>query len=239
MSPGRTTTATALVSVGTNSIVRSSTGGNAWSETLNSPGASFRAVTSFHATNAQGLIGGAAGAILHTTNSGLTWAELGERASSANLLDVGMAGPNVAWAVGGRDILKTSLFAKTTDGGVNWTDLAAPTGEDLKTMDFIDADHGIAAGTGDDWVWTSDGGQSWDVVQKPTGDDTDDVYLVSPTTAWIVSRFTGYTTDGGATWTEVATGMADGPGAIDFGDADTATLVGAWGGILRSTNAAR
>lgn len=212
-------------------VIRTQDGGATWAPLLSGVYGSYRA--SF-ADADNGWLIRAGSFLLHTADGGTNWTTQGSHPSTFDDYDVCALTSQIAYTCG-----ENGSIYKTTDTGANWTALTSHTSENLMAIDFVDADHGVAAGTGDVFLWTVDGGQTWDVTAKPTTDETKDVHMVSSTTAWTVGRYTGYTTDRGATWTEVATGIADGPTAIDFGSADVATLVGPAGAILRSTNAGR
>ena len=106
----------------------------------------------------------------------------------------------------------------TSDGGASWTRQYA--GEaDLDQVDFIDGEHGWAAG-GDTLLRTANGGASWTALAEPCPGDLDSVHFVSPALGYAVAAAPGdqaggpYTTavggsllrtsDGGGSWTALA-----------------------------------
>ncbi len=142
----------------------------------------------------------------------------------------------------------------TTDGGANWTrQYAGPA--DLDQVDFIDGQHGWAAGGGS-LLRTTDGGASWTALAEPCQGDLDSVHFVSPAVGYAVAAAAGnkgggqsiaggpYTTatggtllrtgDGGATWSAVSSAPAN-PQSACFANADDGYL-GTPGRIWRTTD---
>jgi photosystem II stability/assembly factor-like uncharacterized protein len=131
----------------------------------------------------------------------------------------------------------------TTDGGTSWTrQYAGPA--DLDQVDFIDAQHGWAAG-GDSLLRTTDGGGSWTALAAPCQGRLTSVHFVSPAVGYAVAAKTAAnaaagqspggqdttalggsllrTTDGGSSWSPVTSAPAD-PQSACFANADDGYL---------------
>jgi hypothetical protein len=77
--------------------------------------------------------------------------------------DISMVTPDWAWVVG-----KNSVVMRTSDGGRNWVVLnqGAPSGVDLRGVNFLDIAQGWAVGTGG--VMEERAGSRWLQAQRPT-----------------------------------------------------------------------
>jgi photosystem II stability/assembly factor-like uncharacterized protein len=131
----------------------------------------------------------------------------------------------------------------TSDGGASWTRQYAGTA-DLDQVDFIDGQHGWAAGGGS-LLRTTDGGASWSALAEPCQGELSSVHFVSPALGYAVAAATSAetaagpspggqdttalggsllrTTDGGSTWSPVTSAPAD-PQSACFGNADDGYL---------------
>jgi photosystem II stability/assembly factor-like uncharacterized protein len=131
----------------------------------------------------------------------------------------------------------------TSDGGASWTrQYAGPA--DLDQVDFIDAQHGWAAGGGS-LLRTTDGGASWTALAEPCQGELSSLHFVSPTLGYAVAAKTTAaaaaeqspggqdttalggsllrTTNGGSTWSPVTGAPAD-PQSACFANADDGYL---------------
>jgi len=107
---------------------------------------------------------GALPVVWHTTDSGATWQRVGLTPAVAEgmiPMAVDFAGSGHGWVLA-LDLQGSETLAATSDGGASWTRVAASPawGDDfIGSVDFVDSQHGYAAGTG---VYeTSDGGATW------------------------------------------------------------------------------
>jgi photosystem II stability/assembly factor-like uncharacterized protein len=130
----------------------------------------------------------------------------------------------------------------TSDGGASWTrQYAGPA--DLDQVDFVDAEHGWAAG-GDTLLRTVNGGATWTPQAEPCQGKLSSVHFVSPAVGYAVAAATVAsagslpaggpytlslggslvrTTNGGATWSPVAATPAN-PQSACFANADDGYL---------------
>ena len=131
----------------------------------------------------------------------------------------------------------------TSDGGASWTrQYAGPA--DLDQVDFIDAEHGWAAGGGS-LLRTTDGGANWTALAEPCQGELSSLHFVSPALGYAVAAKTTAaaaaeqspggqdttalggsllrTTDGGSTWSPV-TGAPANPQSACFANADDGYL---------------
>ena len=194
------------------------------------------------------------GAILHTSDGGLSWRDQGQELSdgrSPEFFDVQFLDAEHGWAleIGHYDeaAQQQMLFlAKTDDGGDHWT--WAPTGIDGRLaigfgivqgeLHFIDADNGWAVGGLGELIHTSDGGRTW---QKQGHDATYrhmmQVSFVNAATGWIAAEG-GFlsTNDGGLSWTSRDLGVSGDLHDLAFPTAAAGWAVGDRGTILRTTD---
>ena len=141
--------------------------------------------------------------ILHTSDGGVTWAEQYEQAPDMESLfsvfrldAVTFLDPLTGWAVGRSEMVYDAgwqhrgAILHTSDGGATWSEQGQSLAEDLAPeffdVQFVDANHG----------WVLDKGQYDDAVGG-------------------IAPFLAETTDGGASWSWVRTGI-DGPLGIGF-----------------------
>jgi hypothetical protein len=140
----------------------------------------------------------------------------------------------------------------TSDGGASWTRQYAGQA-DLNQVDFVDGDHGWAAGGGA-LLRTADGGATWTALAEPCQGELSSLHFVSPAVGYAVAAAAApadspspggpYTTatggtllrtgDGGATWSAVTSAPAN-PQSACFANADDGYL-GTPGHIWRTTD---
>jgi len=206
--------------------------------------------------------------IWHTSNGGLNWTQeaLPDDVSLLNRID--FVDSETGWAVGSKRLAEGDVrishagaVYSTTDGGTTWEEQYCP-GEDiaLKAVDFVDINHGWAAGfptssavDGGFVFHTSDGGKTWE-RQEPGGfyDNLVDIQFIDEErgyaagfnyiAAWGPPVYR--TEDGGATWTKVRMAeanplsvlMPEGFFALALVD-DHAVLVGDHDLLARSSRA--
>jgi photosystem II stability/assembly factor-like uncharacterized protein len=168
---------------------------------------------------------GGSGIVWRTEDGGKTWAKTA--LDTAALWSVAVVGPSLAWAgaVCASDAPPTcqSALLASHDGGKTWT---AISNEAFAILDFVDANDGWGAGPGGPVRHTTDGGRTWSdspaqpcpaVVRQPVG-----VSFVDAKRGWVACSgdSTGTeqlrkavvgTTDGGRTWTVLASAYVTTP----------------------------
>ncbi|MFA5113710.1 MAG: hypothetical protein WC529_05390 [Candidatus Margulisiibacteriota bacterium] len=229
-------------------IIKTTDGGTTWAETNLTDYATVCAVTDLYfadentgwAVNSYLGMSGMAKNLFRTTDGGASWQTGGiVRASSAGSVGAQLkvlpdylsligitAVPNSGgkydvWAVGAPwAITGTNMIFKSTDSGATWavqdsTAFSAPADARkvylITDVDFVDNNTGYVTGVG--------------------------IVGFSP----VVSSLYGKvfkTTDGGTTWTQLATGMTSTPAllGVDFADANNGVVVGAYGTMLKTAD---
>ena len=126
----------------------------------------------------------------------------------------------------------------TTDGGASWAAQSSPTGNDLFSVTFADANHGWAVGDRGRILATTDGGAVWTAQSSPTTGYLNGVTCIGPLRAWAVGEkgVILATTDGGAHWLVRRAPKADDLYTVAFADRRHGWAVGVGGVILATTN---
>jgi photosystem II stability/assembly factor-like uncharacterized protein len=87
-----------------------------------------------------------------------------------------------------------------------WVLQASGVTEDLKDVQFLDAQLGFVVGHGNTILRTTDGGQTWKRLLPPKPVELRQVFFVSPKVGWVCTSLVGtilHTTDGGDSWAVV------------------------------------
>ncbi len=151
---------------------------------------------------------GAGGAILKSTDGGVTWTSQ-TSGTTQSLLGITFTNVDTGTVVGGG-----GTILHTTNGGVTWLKQTSGTGTNLRAVSFFHGNNGMAVGDGGTILYTSDGGTTWNrqnsgVTNKLTG-----VSSVNDST-WVAvgvgTPFGGSsgeapvlrTTNAGSTWNQV------------------------------------
>jgi photosystem II stability/assembly factor-like uncharacterized protein len=99
-------------------------------------------------------------------NAQIEWQTVNVNAGTANLTDISFPNDSVGYVVGNDGT--TNYIMKTNDYGTTWTNVATnDVVEMVRTIDFYDAENGLAGGENGGLYKTDDGGASWSSV--PTG----------------------------------------------------------------------
>jgi photosystem II stability/assembly factor-like uncharacterized protein len=169
-------------------------------------------------------------AIWHTANGGAAWSMQNTPADASILQAVEFVSDKVGWAVGVKYIgddpngypQHRAVIYHTSNGGTNWAEQPYGGVElqvSLTTIDFLDTQHGWAAGfptssivTGGFVFHTSDGGLTWE-RQEPGGfnDPLWDIHFINQNRGYVVGfNYVAAwgppvwrTLDGGDTWEKV------------------------------------
>ncbi|MBE0651520.1 MAG: photosystem II stability/assembly factor-like protein [Bacteroidales bacterium] len=151
------------------------------------------------------------GTILFSSDGGATWTQQGTNCaalSGISVSDVWAVDENTVWVIGNKD-----LILKTTDGGLNWTQITPPdqkSNTDLNTISIVGKD--------DVWISTSngqvfhstDGGAHWtDLESDVLGNNfLQGIHAIDANVVYVAgndnqSGFIARTTDGGQTWDSI------------------------------------
>ena len=145
--------------------------------------------------------------------------------------DVVMLDANTAIAIG-PNMNPEGWIWRTTDGGASWSRVLAPTASGaegyLRSVSFADALNGMALGPTRVLV-TSDGGASWSERPLPAAVDLRAIRCVTPTLAFAVGAGGAIlrTTDSGATWQTLSSGVTSLLLGLCFINANQGWVVGA------------
>ncbi|MBB2487583.1 hypothetical protein H5407_20300 [Mitsuaria sp. WAJ17] len=177
--------------------------GVAWS--FSSPsfvGASLNAVRWIDSNTAVAV--GSGGAIIRTKDAGLNWSIIrGHVAGTEDLTQLSVLDSKTLLASGKK------LLLRSTDAGLSWTTLAAPSSSKL-AMAFRTSLAGVAAEYGGKLYRTMDGGQSWTAGQVPasavieTLECRQQLCIASGVDSSQMSRKNAWkSTDDGLSWTPI------------------------------------
>ena len=185
-----------------------------------------------------GYVAGSNGTIIKTTNAGITWTPLNS-GTSEFLYSVYFPKTDTGYVAG-----SNGTILKTIDGGINWTNLYNVPNYNISSVFFTSPNTGYVVGDRVTNLRTTDGGATWNLM--PIG--------ITPTlgSVFFSDPYTGYasgqseegkgvifkTIDAGITWDTAYLGpYEDNYYSVCFPDADTGYVVGAWGHILKTTDA--
>lgn len=162
-------------------LLRTTDGGQTWTQLSELPGAArvLRFSDPLH-----GVVAGDSGRILSTEDGGKTWILRREGGTSSVVLSVTSSEAGSFWASGSDGLLLTSK-----DNGATWTQAPVTSTASFYKVRFLDALQGWAVGSGGAVLATKDGGKTW--VPQNTG-TTDlwlvDVFFADSRSGWIVGR---------------------------------------------------
>jgi photosystem II stability/assembly factor-like uncharacterized protein len=167
------------------------------------------------------------GAIIKTTDGGITWSTLSSGTPS-DLISVFFPDVNTGYAVG-----ENGAVIKTTDGGITWTTLSSGTNASLNSVFFTDNNTGYAVGDIEHFraiiLKTTDGGGTWasDTILTRT---LLSVYFIDKNTGYSVGWDISKTVDGGATWNTIIVTENIVLNSVFFPDYNVGYAVGGWRG---------
>ena len=192
--------------------------------------------------NNTGFAVGWGGAVLRTTNSGLSWSfiPLGD---SLILYGVSFLDVNNGVAVGTVASGTTAggtigVICKTTDGGDNWTVQTNNVTNRLQAVFFVNTNLIIAAGWQGRIIRSTDGGNTWTAPSSGTSLALSGIYFTNSLTGFVIGD-TGIilrTTDSGVNWSNINSGTANSLRGIQFINDNIGMIAGNLGTILKTTN---
>ncbi len=143
--------------------------------------------------------------ILKSTDSGKTWNILRDQ-QGYWLSGVYFTKNNIGIAVG-----EKGTILKTTNGGLNWTNITPPVFRDFKAIKFINDTIGYIVG-GENFtnnistiLRTTDGGSHWTILKDEIGGILSDITFLNNSTGYICGDKATLlkTTDGGLNWNAI------------------------------------
>lgn len=120
--------------------------------------------------------------LMRTADAGASWSEVPalpalEPGMSRSIGDLQVAGTEHAWLVShesgypnsGASYVSRTVTLRTVDGGTTWQPFAAPIDNMSISMQFADANNGIAGAgwASNAWRRTTDGGTTWNAIPTP------------------------------------------------------------------------
>ncbi len=210
-------------------IEHTTDGGNSWSNLSSGTSQKLRRVYFVNASIGWIVGGDSTGKVLKTTDGGNTWISQ-SNCATAGLKGVFFINPNTGWSV-------SWWISGTTDGGTSWQCASMP---ELESVYFANSLIGYVVGYEEYVSKTSDGGVTWIPKNPSVGTNFMDVYAAPDlNTIYICGRY-GYAVksiDGGNSWSRLLEGTPDNDLlSLSFINANTGTVVGQGGLILRTTN---
>ena len=172
--------------------------------------------------------GGSNGFISHTTNGGATWLIQknlpGSYPSGGYVRSIEFADKNIGFA-GGLEFSGQNVFFKTTDGGVNWTDISSVitgTNRGICGICCVNTNVTYAVGVFSTPAYvlkTTNGGLTWTQINMSAyAGSLVDVQFIDANNGYVTGQsninsegaLILKTTDGGVTWTKVFTSNISG-----------------------------
>ncbi len=190
---------------------------------------------------ANGVCSGSGGTLLFTSNGGLNWI-VAANGFLSSYYGVFMVSTASAFA-GGVNTIFQPLFARTSNGGANWSYGAFYLNSNegnLRDLYFFTANTGIAVSN----VWdgrggvslTTNGGMNWTTQFQTYALNCVDFSGTNTGFAAGINGSIIKTTDGGTTWLPQSSGVTSILRSIEFIDSLTGFACGDGGVILKTTN---
>jgi photosystem II stability/assembly factor-like uncharacterized protein len=179
-----------------------------------------------------GMIVGANGEILKTTDSGKSWTR--QTSNTDNFLfGISMVTPNIACAVG-----ESGTIVWTTDGGSTWVRQSSGASGELKDVCLTGTSTAVVVGYDGTILRTSDGGTTWKPQSSGTSTHLRSVDFADANLGVAVGwdGFILRTTDGGKTWAQQVSSTTDHLQGVDLVNANVGYAIGYNGVLLKTTN---
>lgn len=182
------------------------------------------------------------GKITTTIDGGNLWSIVSVM-NNRNFFKVIYRDPNTLLIAGGTQSRDTAVILKSTDGGMNWTNVFYQPGTWLKSLCFIDSLRGFAVGDNSQILSTSDAGNSWTPITTPiAGRNLNSIVFLNSDTGFIAGglkdsiRTILKTTDGGTIWTVLKDEAGGGLNDIGFLNQTEGYIVGDSATLLKTTD---
>ncbi len=215
-------------------IYRTTDGGNTFGLVL---AGDADAVTFLASTVAVSVVDGN---FVRSTDGGLTWAA-GEAAEGRTRFEVLSADVVLAWA-------RTGVFGddpkvfRSTDGGQTWTDLGDVLGSGAHDLAASDATTVVAIDSDESMFFSADEGLTWTETYSSPGPSASFFNSSAIVFADALTGYAGYgpgfvikTTDGGATWSQISSGVGETLWDVDHFADGRLIAVGDDGTVLTNT----
>jgi len=214
--------------VGGNKILRTTNGGNTWSQNSLNAG-----LYGLHFVDANiGWVVGTSGyphwygSIFKTTNGGISWISQ-ISGIEEDLNQVYFADVNNGWAVAGyfesggtRDRAMGKIL-NTTNGGLTWVTQISGTSKGLRSLSFFNSEKGIVVGNCGTIKYTYTEGNLWLSPPGGTTNDLKSIFFGNENNGLVIgdAGLMLRTTDSGISWMQVVTGTSNDFAGMAFTDA--------------------
>lgn len=188
-------------------IAKTTNGGNSWIiQGASMTNKWLKDIWAYDENNA--WIVGNEGVILKSENGGDSWLIQGEGVTSNDLYGIDGLNQNQLAIVGNKN-----TFLYTSDGGQTWQVSSHNLAENYKiqALNIVDEFHAWAVGTSGVILFSPDMGINWSRQDSLTTLALDDVHFKDDSTGYLVGQSGTIfeTTNGGATWTQLAQGITE------------------------------
>ena len=220
----------------TGTILQTKNAGSSWSaQTIGVPATSLQDIEFSGAGASTGIVVGASGLILRTTDT-VTWQTMNSGTTN-NLNGVSwVVNTSTVWAAGAGGTVRVS-----TDSGYFWKNgdlLGNITGNPTFKAIFVVNDLTIWAAGNLGALWlTNNAGNTWTNMNTVSVENFRDIFFVGPSTGFLVGGSYVWKTmnSGGTPWSLVFSTSTN-MNAVHFVSTDTGWVVGASGVVVTSTN---
>lgn len=133
-------------------------------------------------------------------------------------------------------------FAKTTDGGITWTDINPGSLYIINGIYFFDNNNGLFVNNNSEIRKTTNGGSTWTSVYTQSNVQLQDITFINSTTGIAVGGEGGIctvlkSTNGGSTWAaQTVNGYYGWLWDVEFSTSTTGYAVGIAGAVIKSTD---
>ncbi len=216
-------------------IAKTTDGGQSWASVYD-PNNSVQMWSIAFNNSDVALASGSSSTLLRSTDNGSTWIPITGLPTGLTFYSVRFGDANTAYLSG-----SSGYYFKSTDAGLTWNPIGYRfTSSRIRDISFADELNGFVVGTG--FVARStDGGVTFTQQTSPVTGDINEVVTTSPNFA-VAGCDAGNiirTTDGGANWNSIATGISGTNSdilAIDFVNDNLGWVAGYNGSIAKTTD---